>query len=285
MNIPTIGGPRGIFEIFVPGVFLFLNFGLFSYLLPFVDQKTRDMVSEITNNSVLELVIAICFGYLIGILLRLLKTDQIDKLSSGWLMVFDKNARIAATQNKTKEKGKFIEWLKHIFNKGTPQDKKLKYKLYAIEEFPYIGWLEYVSKEYLPPEAAEFYKSVWAPRKRGNKQNKQFFNFCKLVVTSKDEKAASEIYAAEALTRYIAGMFYALMTASLIIALTFVFVGLESGHWMTGLLLIMLAYAIAMIIIVQRFRKMRIREVEVIFATSYKNRDLFERHDYEIKNV
>jgi hypothetical protein len=276
MNIPTIGGTRGIFEIFVPGVFLLLNFGISVYLLPIFDQRTRDMISAILDNPILDLIIAICFGYLIGILLRLLKTDYVDKLSSRWLIVFDKNAR----KKEMIGRKSFFAWLKRTFSRIPQQSRKPDYKLYATEEFPYIGWLEHVVQEYLSTEALEFYKNVWGARNRGsNKQNKQFFNFCKIVVSSYDERAANEIYAAEALTRYIAGMFYALMAASLINLFTFVYVGLDTGQWMTGLLFIVLTYLVAIFIIVPRFRKMRIREVEVVFATSFKNRQNFEEHN------
>ena len=48
------------------------------------------------------------------------------------------------------------------------------------------------------------------------------------------------------------------------------------GQWLVGLFVLLFAYLCAIIIIVQRFRKMRIREVEVVFAASYKNRDLFD---------
>jgi hypothetical protein len=282
MNIPTIGGARGIFEIFVPGLFLLLNFGIVAYLLPFIDQRTREMVTTVTANSILGLIVAVCFGYLIGILLRLLKTDHIDKLSSAWLKAFDKKSLEDERSREPKDKNRTFAWLKRIFNKSTRQSTKPVYKSSVTDEFPYIVWLGEVAKWYLPPEALTFYKKVWAPRDRGsNKRNKQFFNFCKVVVTSYDEKAANEIYAAEALTRYIAGMFYALMAASFLIIVTFVIVGLESEQWMTGLLFMLLPYAFAMLIIIQRFRKIRIREVEVVFAASFKNRKAFEGQDRE----
>ena len=45
MNIPTIGGARGIFEFFVPGVFLLLNLGFATYIFPFTDAETKNGIA------------------------------------------------------------------------------------------------------------------------------------------------------------------------------------------------------------------------------------------------
>jgi hypothetical protein len=253
MNIPTIGGTRGIFEIFVPGVFLLLNIGAMVYSLPILDDHTRNLISSLATNTVLDLVVFVCFGYLIGIILRLLKTDIVDKLSARWLRTFDKNARA-----KT--------WTR----------KKPAYRLFATEGFPYVRWIGEVAADYLPPEACHFYDKVWKGRTRESNQNKQFFNFCKLVVSSNDPNAANEIYASEALTRYIAGMFYALFLASILIVIAILMRFAFLGEWTLGLFILLVAYLLAIIIIIQRFRKIRIKEVEAVFAASYKNRDLFD---------
>ncbi|MBK9928068.1 MAG: hypothetical protein IPP66_22590 [Anaerolineales bacterium] len=259
MNIPTIGGTRGIFEIFVPGVFLLLNIGAVLFSIPTLDDHTKNMLASLASNSVLDVIVSICFGYLIGILLRLLKTDALDKLSAWWLRTFDKNAR---------EKN-------HQAGKPT-------YRLFATEGFPYIGWVGEVAAGYLPPEAFHFYNQVWAKRKRDSNQNKQFFNFCKLVVSSNDEHVSDEIYAVEALTRYIAGMFYALLLASIMIIVT-IALHIAIGEWVIGFFILLAAYLLAIIIIVQRFRKIRIKEVEAVFAASYKNRELFEEKKTKAK--
>lgn len=257
MNIPTIGGARGIFEILIPGVFFLLNIGAFVFSLPFLndflDDHTRKMIGSLLESDVLDAVVLICFGYLTGILLRLLRMDKLDRLSAWWLRVFDKKVRDI-----------------------DPKTKKRTYRSSVTEGFPYIDWIGQVASGYLPPEASRFYQKMWEGRKRESNQNKQFFNFCKIVISSHDEKSANEIYAAESLTRYIAGMFYALFFASILIMGTIAARYLVLHEWVIGLFVLLVAYLFAMIIIIQRFRKMRIREVEVIFATSYKNRELFE---------
>ncbi len=248
MNIPTIGGTKGIFEIFVPGVFLLLNIMGIFFVSPFADQTTKDSMIALVSNSAMGVIISICFGYLIGVLLRLLKVDTPDNLSALWLMLFSGRAR--------KRKGQSV--------------------LFATEAFPYIGWVEEACQQYLPPEALQFYKKIWAKRKQA-RENKQFINFCKIIISSNDERAANEIYAAEALSRYIAGMFYALFFASILLLVVIILGTNSTGQVPTGLVAILLAYVLAIIVIIQNFRRLRIKEVDAIFAASYKNRSLFEK--------
>jgi hypothetical protein len=222
MNIPTIGGTRGIFEIFVPGTFVIINLGIFVYLSPFIDKNTKDLLATVSSNSVLGIIAVICFGYLFGVLLRLLSVDLPDNLSAVWLRWFNRNAR----------------------------KEQANYQLFSTEAFPYIGWIEEACKQCLPPEASDFYGETWAKRKPRGKpgvQNKQFINFLKVMIASNDERAANEIYAAEALTRYIAGMFYALTFSFILTLAVFMLHTIVSGQIMSVLVIISLLYFIAII--------------------------------------
>jgi hypothetical protein len=247
MNVPTIGGAKGIFEIFVPGIFLLLNLGAVMYWLPFTDDRTRRLLVGAATNPTVAIVVSVCFGYLIGVLLRLLRTDLPDRLAGAWVRRFERHVRT--------EDGKFHLW--------------------AIEKFPYIGWMEEVCKQYLSPEATTFYNKTWANRKR-SEQNKQFFNFVKVIVGSNDERSANEMYAAESLTRYMTGMFYALSMAFFLILGTVIIAYVFSGQVLVGLIIVLCAYLFAIVEIVARFRFMRIKEVEIVFAASFKNKAIFE---------
>jgi len=252
MNIPTIGGTRGIFEIFVPGVFLLINIGGVIYFSPFMDQPSRAMLVSTLGNPGVSLVVAICFGYLLGVLLRLLSVDTPDSLSAGWLKLFFGNAKVGKNQ----------------------------YRLFVTETFPYFGWMEEVSQSYLLPEVTQFYKRVWGKRKHSH-LNKQFFNFSKIIIASADERSSNEIYAAEALTRYIAGMFYSLCFSSLLIIVV-ITAELFSSQNPAGFIVTLLGYLLATLTIIRNFRRIRIKEVEVVFAASFKNKHLFEQ---EFENV
>jgi hypothetical protein len=247
MNIPTIGGARGIFEFFVPGVFLLLNLGFATYLFPYTDTETKNGIAAAASSPALALIIGISFGYLIGVVLRLFQTDLPDRLSAAWLRSFDRRAR--------------------------QEDRK--FKLWAIEEFPYFGWIEQTCKLYLPSAALDFYQKTWGQRKQGE-QNKQFFTFIKTIINSDDERAADEMYAAESLCRYIAGMFYALCFACLSLLIPIVASYLVLGQVLMGLIIILAVYLFMIAEILAHYRFLRIKEVEIVFAASYKNRALFE---------
>ena len=258
MDISTIGIARGIFDILVPGVFLLLNLGLVVYSLPFVDQQTKDFMNATAGNSAVILVIALCFGYLIGVLLRLFRTEVADHCSVAWLRLVHPDAR-----------------------------KKRNELWWAREKFPYICWIGEVCKHYLsaghsesaePPEPSEiqrFYKEIWYPRRRDG-QNRQFFNFCKVMINSVDERAASEINAAEALSRYIASMFCALVLSSILISITVILRCYHFGQITVGLVALLFAYLFAVLVILTYFRFVRIREVEIVFAASFRNKSIFD---------
>ncbi|HTX90695.1 MAG TPA: hypothetical protein VMC09_05705 [Anaerolineales bacterium] len=245
MDIPAIGEARGIFEIFVPGTFLLLNLGFVLYMFPYTDSEIKSLISAGASNPAIALIIAVSFGYLIGILLRLFRPEFPDKLSARWLRIFAR--------------------------REDPRESRI----WSTEEFPYITWIGESCSLFLSKDAQDFYDKTWKLRKMAG-QNKQFFNFAKVVIISNDTQAAAEVYAAEALTRYISGMFYALSFAFLLLLATIVLSYLVSGQLLGGLIFIVSAYLFAILIILTRFRFIRIKEVEVVFAASYKNKEHFE---------
>lgn len=245
MNIPTIGGTRGVFEIFVPGAFLLLNLAAVVYLLPFIDEDTKSFISGCGSTPALSLVIILCFGYLIGVILRLFRAEPVDKLSAKLNMKFNS----------------------HACQDGTC-------KPWAYEEFPYIDWIGEVCKLYLPPETIEFYYNTWAGRKREGR-NRQFFNFCKTIINSVDERAANEIHSAEALSLYISGTFYSLVIASCLLSATVALHFHSFGKIITPLLLIIVVYLLAIAAILRYFRFIRIKEVEIVFAATFIHRSIF----------
>jgi hypothetical protein len=246
MNVPTIGGPKGIFEIFLPGVFLLLNLGMAIFLFPFSDDETKQFIVDIGSNPALLLIIAIGFGYLFGVLLRLLRLRIPDDLSAAWLRRFHPDARLDG-----------------------------KYELWATEDFPYIRRVEQLCKQFLSSKVLDFYNEIWKDRRQDNKQNRSFFNLCKMMIYSEDERAANEIYAAEAMCRYISGMFYALvLSCGLLFSIVVLYIA--SGQIFVGLIAVLCAYLCALVVIMKRFRFMRLKEVETVFFASFRNRSIFE---------
>ena len=163
-------------------------------------------------------------------------------------------------------------WLRTFTRKARQGDGT--FRLWATEEFPYFGWIEQICKLYLPPEALDFYSKTWGHRKQGQ-QNKQFFTFIKVLINSHDERAAEEMYAAEALSRYIAGMFYALCLAFVSMLITVIVSYIVSHQILTGLIIVLCAYFLVIVVILAHYRLIRIKE-EVVFAASLRNKSIFE---------
>ncbi len=241
-GIPSIGGAGKIFEIFVPGLFFLVNIAVVFYTSPFTSDALRQQIARLSSSTAQSLLIVISFGYLIGVILRMLRAERSDKWAAKYLRIWSKHAR-------------------------KPENTE---NLYAYEPFPYIEWLGHVCQRNLPGEVQEFYDCVWSPRK-----SRSFFNFCKIQVISEDERAAAEIYSAESLTRYISSMIYALFLS---IILCF---GNIASHLIVTARIdplatpLVLAYLLALMGILGNFRYMRIKEVQTVVYATFKNRSLF----------
>ena len=59
MTIPGIGGLRGIFGIFVPGVFLLFNIAAIVYFFPYNDSDTSQIVGKVLSNAGLSIILVI----------------------------------------------------------------------------------------------------------------------------------------------------------------------------------------------------------------------------------
>ncbi len=230
-EVPSVGGTRGIFDIFVPGAFLFLNITGIVYLWPTTGGDTKQLITAVASQAIPGLAVLVCFGYLLGILLRLLKTRAPDRWSGyfGWLI------------------------------------SKIKFKdgRAYLEEFPYFEHIKEVATNKLPGDAKEFYCEFWGKREAAG--NREFFNYCKTIINAVDKRSALEVYAAEALTRYVASMFYALLI-SLILVLTAALV-IPARE----LFVLASAYLLAIVIILRHLRFIRIKEVETVFVATLQN--------------
>ncbi|HNS53103.1 MAG TPA: hypothetical protein PKO09_18250 [Anaerolineae bacterium] len=272
MTVPSIGGAQGIFEMFVPGAFTLLNalFVLYAALGPGAQQQMRQMASD----SLLSFVVVVCFGYLIGVVLRLFRTETPDAFSA-WLL------RLTA-KDAWKDPGVKPPWRARW--KLTEGNKKY-FGGWVTETFPYAGWIGEIHSFSSGPEETgavkEFYARVWARPGSTKYQRKTFFNWCKTMINSADPRAAAEITVAEAFNRYLTGMFYSLWIG---VGLMAAGLGIQ---WATGtggsawvlFLLGLLAYLAMLLVIARQFRVSRIKEVSTVFAATYRHRELFETRE------
>jgi len=279
MNIPSLGSVRGFFEHFLPGFFMLGNLFVFGALAFFQNttmacircpQKELLSMLDIGKQTVF-LTIVIVTSYFVGVLMRLLKTGLPDR-SSAWFLRFIKpNARRAYRIYKSKD----------------PEKMKMNAEVLArhycyFEEFPYVRWLGYVRKACFPRAKALslFYENTWARILEGGRSgrqesNSQFLNLCKSLVLANDKDSWSDIYALEALVRFISGMFYAVL-----ISIALILVGLVVAiiRWDIGLMIFLDAffclYLVCMAAILGNLRMLRIKEVEQVFAATFAHREL-----------
>jgi len=207
--VPAVGAGRGVFELFVPGLFLLLNLVGIAYYTPPLKEHWQSAVAFAGGSPVaaaaIATAIAICFGYLLGVLLRLPQVEPVDQVSAAWLRSLHAEAKTKVEDSEGKTREEVAPW--------------------AEDHFPYIRWLKkaYGTESTSPsgatygprlsPEAVRFFDLTWAPR-RQETHNKQFSNLCRILVTSKNPALAAELYANESLCRYVSGTFYALLVAT-----------------------------------------------------------------------
>jgi hypothetical protein len=280
MNIPAIGTARGVFELFVPGAFVILN--VLAVLYSALDSTAQEQFRELAASPALSLVILICLGYLIGAILRLFGTEMPDRWSAWWNQPHTKNA---SSDDTAKAEPTSTE------DSGPETDQERKSQLWVEADFPYIEWIGLTHRFRHETDSVQgFYRKVWKTVKRENGdrsdreaerwREKTFFNHCKTLINSVDERAATEIYSAEALVRYLTGMFYALLIALILMAI----VGLPiqwllaptNWGWVVLFGVLVVVYVAMLLAIIRHYRIMRIKEVEIVFSATYRHRELFE---------
>jgi hypothetical protein len=251
-EVPTIGGARGVFEIFVPGVFLLVNIVGAIYLFPWMSPEIIGSLNRLAANTAAAIVITVCFGYLCGVILRVQRADLADSVSAWWNRHFNPRAK-------------------------RPQGGDETYWSWATDDLPFIRWIGEMSDIYLPSEVQQYYSKEWRrrlPNAKITNMNKQFFNLCKIAI-SEDRNLAAEVYTAEALTRYVACMFYALLVASVLAAgtavlnLAYAFVAKASFAATIGAGVACTVYLLAAWLIIKNLRFVRIKEVETLFYACY----------------
>lgn len=107
------------------------------------------------------------------------------------------------------------------------------------------------------------------------------------MILSADDRQANEIYAAEALSRYIAEMFYVLTSIFCLMLATVILRYIAFGEVMIALVVILLAYFAAIVGILANFRFIRLKEVQELCPetkTLYSNMSR-RRADVELQET
>lgn len=182
------------------------------------------------------------------------------------------------------------QWLTWWDPKAVRQEAR--FKPWAVEDFPYIEWIGLThTSRHKTDSVHKFYEEVWETVTGKNEtgseleaerwREKTFLNHCKTLINSLDDRAAQEIYSAEALVRYLTGMFYALIIALVLMAIgiasQLVLAPSDKNWW--PFLILLGAYLLMLLAIIRHYRIMRIKEVEIVFSATYRHRELFPTAD------
>lgn len=249
MNLPA-STTRGFFEILMPGIFLVLNLALTAYLVAsaVVPQLLPAIKSAITHcaNPAVLISLLVVFGYPVGVVLRLLKNANIDGHSARYIGMLH------------------------------PGERDLPY---LKDKFFYGNWMRDKCRSRLPAEAARFYEEYWADKDTGDsRKNTTFFNFCKTLVAKHDPQSASEIFAAEALCRFVAGSYYALLVSVFLMVMNALCVYAQFSIRAAVLVLVLAAcYLYLVHVILSQYRLLRCKEVDTAFNACFANREHFDQ--------
>ena len=204
--------------------------------------------------------------------------------------------RSLLTKEELDEKWKATKTESGISDKDLRDPEELDV-IWSSDQFPYPVWYFYKLRLFHPPDAYGFFlkyrdcmRNFEAPGKLG----KEFFNYCKMTVflssKSMGESLEIEIQGAEGLVRFYAGTYYALQSGwkmlvvlgvwqavSLAGALERIWPGpqFRSRPFFAQILLIILTVALVCAArwtkrrIVERFRGMRLKEVDTVYDSFY----------------
>ena len=247
MDFPK-SAARGFFERLMPGVFVLVNilvtFGVF--MSAFGTEHLQEETRLFLMNPSYALALTLSFGYLLGVVLRLFRTQLVDSWSA-WFI---------GTVRPSWRNEPFIN-----------------------APFFFNDWMREKCQSRFSPAVVDFYDRYWASRYLSDgSKNTSFFNLCKALITKVDRESASEVFAAEALSRFVAGSFYALALSFVLVLVdaivVFPYFGPQLGYLTLGVALI---YFLLILGILREFRFLRCKEVDVVFNACFVNRKEFER--------
>lgn len=277
---------RDIFGIILPGIIVVL-------VITFVISGTLnligssiDLASLLSQQFLLSLLLFVA-AYLVGSLLRLVASDDVDKEASknilnNWEKAYSKHdADIAAYKKCHVELavGKDVPSVPEGFDDW----------LWRIDQFPYAGWQNRKWQALNFRDVLNFYRENYKEGMWPSNSlfSKSFFNYCKLVIAKNNRELTDEVNMAEGLTRFFAGTVLALRISNwllgffLVLHISFAFIEwffhlpitADISRWqifyfsLTTILLLVLLWVQRRI--VDRFRFVRLKEAETVYHSFY----------------
>lgn len=207
---------RMIFGIIIPGGFfcLIICWGLFGILGPFHNYLFK--TNFLNFSSWFLIIILIILSYMTGNIIRLSQTDKVDNKSAKYNQ---KRNRYTSSCFKVLTE-LIIKYEGELINKQQSEDqkrnkikklnnlyKKYDKRVWIFEKFPYPKWQTRKRILY----HSETYRKFFEKYPKGmTVTTKEFFNFCKTTISGLNPDLREEISYAESLTRFFAGVYFAI---------------------------------------------------------------------------
>lgn len=229
------------FGILIPGSYLSGVFllSIASFLVLTKSGGHWRLFELMSNNAVFSSLSFFFISYLLGVVLRLFAPSQVDSLSEYYLEY------IRRKKNRKNQKNR---WVKDVF----PYKETL------------TSALESGGMAKIPKQMEKLNKTY------GNENNTIFFNYCKLFIDTNDPALSRQVQEAEALVRFLSGTTLALIVTVLITLfffIIFLLCGIQSfcvAH--CGIMILAL---LCLILILERFKYQRRREVAMVWSCVY----------------
>jgi hypothetical protein len=147
---------------------------------------------------------------------------------------------------------------------------------YYKEHFFYPKWLEERYVPSLPPAAKEFFDQLWGkhyyqePGPGSRNPNTHFFNFIKTLLLKVDKDTYAQLAASEAVCRFVASSFWALLFSVGMLCVDCFIGGKQSVCFCIMLLFV---YLVVLLGICFQFRFLRCKEVSFVFDASFAYRE------------
>ncbi len=261
----AIAEVRGFFETFMPGFFLLLHILLLVYCVAPPNTPAAGFLKWLSNNvAAAASAIGLPAGYVVGLALRLGRTSFADKIS-GWLvLLLPSGWKLIASAEDC--------WA----NEAVPQIFELERPIRGrhAERIPYPAFMMARVAQSLSTQALDFYQTRWLKEgkdetRRVVKMNLFRFNFFKTLLSSVDERAAKDLFAAEMMVRHVAHLCYALFFSALILSMS----AIISRHELATVLWWIFGGELFLLIgLLLNLRLLRIGEVELVFSHCFRNR-------------
>lgn len=241
---------QGVFEILLPGSFLLLNLGIF--LIIAADIDFTNLISGSEKWGIAEAIPMLGASYILGMVLRMLRTEIPDRISA---------------------------WCLGHLPPRLPARSALK------ERFFYVKWMRQRYIPCLPEPARHFFEDVWEKHYQdpiggtGN-PNTHFFNFMKTLLLAIHKETSDQIMASEAISRFVASSFWALVLCTSLIALdggVLFEQGKRGSVVFNFCVLLFFIYLAALYGIIRHFRYLRCKEVAFVFDASFAHRIEIEK--------